>query len=582
MLNGPVRTAAYNTKFHRYQLADLNGDGLPDLVYIDSGNQIHVLMNTGSGFGSDTPISGFTVNLDIQGLGFHLADVDGDGYPDLVYDYKSTFNVILGDGSGGFKQGGFSQTRSVSYGQNQFQLVDMNGDGRADIVYAGHDKKIHVLVSTGSGLVQDTAWGTMGDDFDNNNGVTPPPFCVSDLNGDGYPDYIYFGLGTSKSQFCVLVNNGAGFETDAPWLNMKWMFYWNYFLMGDVNGDGMPDLVFPAMSSDETSTMVIGATDTGTGFLPGQSWSALPPGPFLLADVNGDGLQDYVSLNANAPVFHLYTANGGVPDLLSNVDNGIGGKYTIQYKPSSAWPNNQKLPFILQTVSSVTASDGNGNTSSTQYAYSGGYYDLKSREFRGFSDVWKTLQDGTVTHSQFVAGDVTVGQMFYASDIYKGLMYQQSTTGPDGISVQQTNTFEDHPPSAQTHFPWLKVTDTKTMDAGGTTIDQWTTTTFSYDSYGNLSARDQKDKVHGGNERCDSIDYTAYCDTTNWLVARPATVSTLSGAGATVSSTSFSYYNGTNRVSSKTFTSTEKTIPLSPTPTTIMETFKPRRTLWEM
>ena len=94
-----TRTAAYNTNFKSYQLADLNGDGLPDLIYIDSSKQIHVLINTGSGFGPDATISGFTVDLDIAGMGFQMADVDGDGVPDLVYDSNNTFWVIQGDGN---------------------------------------------------------------------------------------------------------------------------------------------------------------------------------------------------------------------------------------------------------------------------------------------------------------------------------------------------------------------------------------------------------------------------------------------------------------------------------------------------
>ncbi len=54
-----VRTADYDyTNTQTFQMADLNGDGYPDLVYLDSKSLIHVLLNNGSGFLPDETISG--------------------------------------------------------------------------------------------------------------------------------------------------------------------------------------------------------------------------------------------------------------------------------------------------------------------------------------------------------------------------------------------------------------------------------------------------------------------------------------------------------------------------------------------
>ena len=473
-----TRTAAYNTNFKSFQLADLNGDGLLDLIYIDSSKQIHVLINTGASFGPDTVISGFTVDLDNADLGFQMADVDGDGVPDLVYESGSTFYVIRGDGNGGFAaQTPWSAPRTTGYCEKKFYAIDLNGDGRADILYDGSDAKVHVLTSTGSGLQPDTVWGTRAQAIDTitNTFNAAPPFRVADVNGDGYPDFVYNGWDSVNyvGTFRVLINNGSGFEQDARWGGKPYYYYvdsmydWAYFLMGDIDGDGLPDLLYAGTDPIQGPVGISGLHDTGTGFQNGQVWSGIPGGPFILADVNGDGLQDYVCLVEGSSYFDLYTAAGQVPDLLTGISNGIGGSYTIQYTPSSAWPNNQKLPFILQTVSSVSANDGNGNTTTTNYSYSGGYYDLKSREFRGFSDVTKTLQDGTTIHSKFITDYTYDGQTRLDGYVYKGLMYDQLTTGADQSSVHQTNHFLDYPPSSTTHFPWLTETDTITTDVDG-------------------------------------------------------------------------------------------------------------------
>ena len=331
----------------------------------------------------------------------------------------------------------------------------------------------------------------------------PRPLFFSDVNGDGYPDFVYnsWNLPTLASQFRVLINNGTGFQTDAAWGSKPHYYYsdsmyaWAYFLLGDLDGDGLPDLLYAGKNPLNNDPVgILALQDTGTAFQNGQVLSGIPGGPFILADVNGDGLQEYVCLVEGSSYFDLYTATGQMPDILIGINNGIGGSYTIQYSSSSAWPNNQKLPFIVQTVLSVSASDGNGNTSTTNYSYSGGYYDLKSREFRGFSDVTKTLQDGTTVHSKFITDYIYDGQTRLDGYIYKGLMYDQLTTGPDHISVHQMNHFLDHPPSSTTHFPWLTETDTITTDTDGAT-DQSTTTSFTYDDYGNLLTRDQKDNT---------------------------------------------------------------------------------------
>ncbi len=227
--------------------------------------------------------------------------------------------------------------------------------------------------------------------------------------------------------------------------------------MADLNGDGLADLVYPGMYTtqfDITGLYVM--PSKGKGFKTGQVWELSLPGPPVLADFNGDGVPDFVALNNGSASVTMYAANGPVPDLLRGIDNGIGGSYTISYTPSSAWPNNQKLPFVLQTVSSITANDGNGNASTTGYSYSDGYYDLASREFRGFANVTQTLPNLATVKSQYYTDD----------DAFKGRMRHQVTGDSNGVEyLEQINTFQDYyanNPSvpAGTHFPCLIQTDT--------------------------------------------------------------------------------------------------------------------------
>jgi YD repeat-containing protein len=569
-----TRTASYNSKCQFFRLADINKDGLPDLVYIDSNNKIHVLLNNGNGFGSDTIISGVSAAPE---SGFQLADVTGDGVPDLVYDQNGQFHVLIGDGQGGFTAG-FSVPRATGYntGQKTFHMADLNGDGLADIVYLDNSENIHVLLSTGSGFQGDAVWGQCALGYPNAAGAsTPPPFILADLNGDGLADFVYLGLKGAQAEFRMLRSRGKVSPSDNkgfdPEVSLGTAYFDNgvngifAFQLADINGDGMPDLVYADAiweGVNDYDFAMYALVNTGSGFTAAQQLTGASPayqvGDYLglsFGDFNGDGIWDLV-YEHDAGVFTVLPASGPVPDHISGILNGIGGSYTINYTPSSAWPtgtndpnpqNPQQAPrppFALQTVSSVSAKDGNGNTSATNYAYSGGYYDLATREFRGFSCVNQQLQSGSVVEGRF-----------RTDDIFKGLMYEQTTWDANGNEYQdQNNTLQDYFPNnppAGVHYPYVAQMEVKTFDAGEACQD--TVTAFSYDQYGNLLTRDQVERLNSpGEERYDQIDYIY--DTSRWLLARPADVIIRSSpTGPALSMTSFSYYFGTNLVSSKGF-----------------------------
>ena len=535
------RAAKYHPRSTNFQLADINGDGYPDLIYIDSAMQVHIqINNAGSGFPNDTyiPATELCVN---PNTGFQLADVTGDGVPDLIWDIyynkQYSFCVAPGDGKGSFSSAtAFCVPQAAAYNtyQKTFQAIDMNGDGLADIVYEDANRQIHVLLSTGSGFQGDTVWGWQALPYDiTSSPGMPAPYRLADVNGDGLPDFVYNGYQTGAtypSQFHVLMNNGNGFQPDAFWGSKYGYFYydstyaWAYFLMADLNGDGLADLLYATKvyygqftQPEQPPQGIEALLSTGGGFVigtpsAGVRWLGIPTGPPVLADVNGDGVPDLVCLYENTGTFTLYVGNGPAPDLITGINNGIGGSYTINYTPSSGTGKfNQKLPFILQTVSSISASDGNGNVSTTSYAYSGGYYDIVGKEFRGFNYVMQTLPNSTVVVSSF-----------YQDDVKKGLMYDQLTSYNGASWLEQVNTFQDqlpgNPPGG-VHFPALTHTVTSIWD--GLPTPRQITTSFTYDTYGNL-LRDTSRGTGVSTEASATIRFTIMIKTPQpgWLQGR--------------------------------------------------------------
>ena len=125
---------------------DLDGDG--DLDFVASSNilsgssQIYanVLLNQGGGMRwSSTPYGPFTGSSVLHQIS--IADVNGDGKPDLAVGGA----ILLNDGSGKFAQAGFT----VSSSYNHFG--DMDGDGHMDLVVHDGPLGLQLYLGDGSG-----------------------------------------------------------------------------------------------------------------------------------------------------------------------------------------------------------------------------------------------------------------------------------------------------------------------------------------------------------------------------------------------------------------------------------------------
>jgi hypothetical protein len=173
------------------QLADVNGDGMADIVYAWS-NNVYVRYSNGSGFGSAVYVGAIPVVGtgwdEAQGTyniyaGYMIGDVDGNGRADVVF---SNGTALLSTASG------FS---SVSWsGYSSGQLADVNGDGMADVVYAS-DSGLYARYSTGSEFSSPAQIGTLPVwyyGWSEQAGSYPiyPSIAVGDVDGNGRADTV--------------------------------------------------------------------------------------------------------------------------------------------------------------------------------------------------------------------------------------------------------------------------------------------------------------------------------------------------------------------------------------------------------
>jgi Domain of unknown function (DUF4347)/FG-GAP-like repeat len=180
------------------------------------------------------------------------ADLNKDGKIDLVTKglADNTISVLTGDGSGSFNAGGILS--NIGFDPFDASLADFNGDGNLDLLLEdGSDPSI--ALGNGSGgfdiaTVFELPTGIFG---------LPNGSYVGDVNGDGKPDIISaINLRSQPSQISVLLNNGSG-GFGVPVVTTVGINA-DDIAVGDVNGDGKLDLV--------TTNGILGSRDNNPDF----------------------------------------------------------------------------------------------------------------------------------------------------------------------------------------------------------------------------------------------------------------------------------------------------------------------------
>ncbi len=339
-------------------MADVNGDGIPDLIVVnlnqsDGGEVGGVGVLLGNGDGTFQPSVTYTSG-GFSPYSVAVGDVNHDGKPDIVvanffvddYTYVGAVSVLLGNGDGTF-QAPVSYS-SDGYGATSVALGDVNGDGNPDLVVANSDGSVSVLLGNGDSTFQAAVnYDTAGSELAST--------AIGDVNGDGYPDLVVAnacqGKGCDNGTVSVLMGNGDGTFQPAEEYSTGG-FRANSIAIGDVNGDGRPDLavVNQCASIANCSFGSVGVL-LGNGDGTFQPVVAYGSGGYdadsvVIGDVNGDGNPDLVAanycnkLNRNGSC----EARGVVSVLIGNGDGSF--RTAVAYNSGGYWGESVALADV--------------------------------------------------------------------------------------------------------------------------------------------------------------------------------------------------------------------------------------------
>ncbi|MCP5348373.1 MAG: VCBS repeat-containing protein [Pseudomonadales bacterium] len=586
-------------------IGDYNGDGLPDFLreivegYTSSSTAKYWMSTEPGAWESQTkniehtapsdPQASTGFPLDYYTLTGHPADLDADGFTDMVIDEEGVYwddtyeewspvaygplressNTNDGTGVQDIAQSGNGGANSLA-----LPFGDMNGDGRDDLLYLRASPNGAIpYYSDGDGTY--TAGSTISGLY------SSATIYAGDFNGDGCLDILSQGS-SDKIYFSCNASVSSSTVTD-------WISYGYKIVPADYNGDGNTDLLI----TDPTLGTSLLLSD-GEDFLT-QTWE----GPtdwkkyqIHTGDFNGDKMADVALIAAS-------TAGGNYGPTTTHkiyLSEGIG------FESSAA----ETISNPSEDVNLARVHDFNGDGAadlwikkdSSNYLYLTGYSPMLIEEIddglnQSTSISYDRLNDNRTTADIYTKGTSTsypeidvIGAQYVVSEVdlpngiggtneftytYEGARFHQNGRGLLGFekrivnepnNIVTTTTYEqDYPyiglvktetrvfdsttdrtlrsitntyantaltPSTGGDRRYVKLDETlvESEDLGGYDFPD-VKTEYTYDSYGNATDVDESLIVGTTTVSSTSTDNTYTNDTTNWFIGQLDTTQTV-------------------------------------------------------
>ena len=282
---------------------DFNSDGRVDLAVSLINAQFSLALLTGNGDGTfNAPVMFDNIGALDDSPAIVATDLNNDGRLDVVLAHMlacfegpcvatRNITVMLGLGDGTFQ---IPFEIDVGTGMSRIAVGDFNSDGIKDLGIAGNQAQVYILLGIGDGsfLKQPTIALLAADTF----GVDGTDIDVADLNGDTIQDLVV-AIALNGSRTAILIGNNDGTFQPARIITDVTLHVPQYQAIADFNRDGFPDLALSM--ADGTLGLFEILLGNGDGTFRAPVMYAVPPplssiggGPIVTSDFNRDGRPD--------------------------------------------------------------------------------------------------------------------------------------------------------------------------------------------------------------------------------------------------------------------------------------------------
>jgi len=291
-------------------VADLNGDGLPDLVFYGDAKDLEIIYNQGTN-GWSEPKRWHIEDGRMDGNALTVGDLDGDGRADIV---------LLGDNGSLYflpqqADRTFGEPQKIPYSGSPkaAQIADMDGDGRKDLLLVDWESL------TPFRFRLQNATGQLGPEIYFKSQPIRS-YCADTLEGGAKNFVVTIAQNSSRAEVAEFTRKPAeplsgGFrrgqfqvlplnKTDAAQRGVLW---------ADVNGDGRPDLL---VAEPESGQLSVSLQQPDGTLAPPKTFPTLAGvSQLAAADWNGDGRPEIflLSQTERAVGVTAFDANGRLP-----------------------------------------------------------------------------------------------------------------------------------------------------------------------------------------------------------------------------------------------------------------------------
>lgn len=355
---------------------DLDGDGKPDLVMANNySNFMRIWQNTSTaGHISMNELPALSQGS--TGSGIIIGDCNGDGKPEILVVNQNDNDVVLYTNTSTLGNISFG-VRDTLAGANSplpwsVTIADIDGDGMPDIVITDWNTSfVSIFRNTG------TRGGALsfGPEIPIAVGANPEGVAVGDLDGDGKPDIVT--ANSSDNTVTILHNTSTSGNismvrgADQPVGN-----WCSAVALGDLDGDGRIDVAVCNYGDGTVSVLRNTTTSPGTIYMAPQVVYTCDYGPWdiRIADMDGNGMPDIVTANGNnsdfsvllgqsptTPAIGSFTPKTGTTGTQVTITGiNLTGATAVSFGGVAA---SSFTPVSATTVTAVVAGGATGNVS---------------------------------------------------------------------------------------------------------------------------------------------------------------------------------------------------------------------------